>query len=260
LNQKIKIISVKDLADPPFNLLLSYPKVDRNRITSLVDKLAQAGVSYIHLDGETQISGLRLLGKGCTSIVFEAIFKNKPSAVKVLRTDADRATLRNEAEFLEKVNILSIGPRLHYVSDEFIIMELVRGPLIFNFITAIKGKGTARRTRLLISDILSQCFVLDQKNIAHCELSNPTKHIIIKDYKKPVIIDFESASLNKKYSNVTSLAQSLFIGGKYAPRIRRMIGIKNTQEVIRDLREYKQKTNQISFNKILNTLKLTPKQ
>lgn len=260
MNQKIKIISVRDLADPPFSLLLSYPRVDRNRITSLIDKLVQAGVSNVHLDGETQISGLKLLGKGCTSIVFEATFRNKPSAVKVLRIDTDRATLRNEAKFLERVNTSSIGPKLYYVSDEFIIMELVRGPLIFNFMTAIRGKGTARRTRLIISDILSQCFILDQKNIAHCELSNPTKHIIIKDNKEPVIIDFESASLNKKYSNVTSLAQSLFVGGKYAPRIRRMIGIKNTGEVIRALREYKQKTDQISFNKILNTLKLTPKQ
>ncbi|MEM2661462.1 MAG: serine/threonine protein kinase, partial [Nitrososphaeria archaeon] len=84
----------------------------------------------------------------------------------------------------------------------------------------------------------------------------PLKHIIIDKNEKPVIIDFESATLNKKYSNLTALAQSLFIGGKMSPKIRKIMNIKDTQKIVMALKEYKTKMDHESFKKVLESVKI----
>jgi putative serine/threonine protein kinase len=139
------------------------------------------------------------------------------------------------------------------------VLEHIKGKRIGDFIEDLKGRGKAGRLRRVLKDMLSQCFVLDKNKIAHCELSNPVKHIIIKPNYKPVILDFESANSNKKYSNVTSLAQSLFVGGKLSPKVRRTLGIKEIKPIIESLREYKQNPKQETFEKVLRNLRLDVK-
>lgn len=256
MSQETKTISVDDLKKPPYNLLVSYPKVDEERVERIVHKLKDRGVYAVHYKGNTQVDGLKVLGKGCTAIVFAANTRYGLSAVKVLRADADRATLRYEAEYLKKVNRLKIGPRLYHAADEFLIMELLIGRRIGEYIQELKGKGRTRRLRKVIRKILHQCFILDREKIAHCELSNPLKHIVVTSRDKPVILDFESATEKKKYSNLTSFTQSLFIGGRLSPKVRRILGIGNSDQIVNALREYKQNPDQETFNRVLTSLKM----
>jgi len=256
LNQQIKTISVDELAKPPYNVLLSYPKVDQNKSERILRKLKNVGLAEVLMKGNAQINGIQVLGKGCTAVVFAAETKFGNVAVKVLRSDADRASLRSEAKFLRKVNSVGIGPKLYHATDEFLILELLEGKRIGDYVEELKGRGTTKRLRDVIRELLRQCFLLDQNNIAHCELSNPVKHIIIKERDEPVIIDFESASENKKYSNLTALAQSFFVGGKLSPKIRRIFKIKEYRPIIEALKEYKYNPNSETYRRVLQATKI----
>jgi len=256
LNQEKKSISVEELKMEPYRILLSYPNIIDERVERLVRELAKAGVSKILFAGKTRLDGLNVLGKGCTAIVFAAETVYGKAAVKVLRVDANRKTLEDEAKFLKTVNLHNIGPKLYYTSREFIIMEYVEGKKISEYVNELKGRGASRRLKNIIKAMFEQAFKLDQNSIAHCELSNPLKHIIIDNNERPVIIDFESATLNKKYSNLTSLAQSLFIGGKISPKIRKIVNIKDKEKIVSALREYKMRRDFESFKKVLESVKI----
>jgi putative serine/threonine protein kinase len=256
LNQEKKSISVEELAMEPYRILLSYPKVNEERVTKLTRELMEAGVSKILFIGRTKLDGLNVLGKGCTAIVFAAETVYGKAAVKVLRVDANRKTLEDEAKFLKMVNAYNIGPKLYHTSKDFIIMEYVEGKKISEYVRELKGKGASRRLKNVVKEMLEQAFKLDQNGIAHNELSNPLKHIIVDDKEKPVIIDFESATLNKKYSNLTALAQSLFIGGKISPKIRKIMNIKDKEKIVSALKEYKIKRDLESFKKVLESAKI----
>ncbi|MGQ9781805.1 MAG: hypothetical protein ACUVQ8_06100 [Nitrososphaeria archaeon] len=256
MSRKTKSISVDDLRNPPYSLLISYPKIDKDRVKRTIQELKDKNVYTILCEGITQVDGLRVLGKGCTSIVFAANTKYGLSAVKVLRTDADRTTLIHEAEYLKKVNKLGIGPTLYDATDEFLIMELLKGKKIGEYIQELRGEGRARRLKKVIGEIMRQCFVLDSRRIAHCELSNPLKHIVVTTRDRPVILDFESASENKKYSNLTSFTQSFFVGGRLSPKVRKILGIKNHKPIVDTLKEYKQNPNEKTFEKALTILRI----
>jgi len=260
LSLKVRTISIDNLLQAPYNLLLSYPKVDSIRVSRILNKLKDVDLKEVIIQGQTQIDGLQVLGKGCTAVVLSAKTKYGLSAIKILRTDADRKTLKDEGLFLKKVNILGIGPKLYYVTDEFLVMELVEGKKIGDYLNDLKDRGKAGKLRGVLKDILLQCFILDENMIAHCELSNPVKHIIITPNDKPIILDFESANSNKKYSNLTCLAQSLFVGGQLSPKIRKTLGIKDIKSIIIALKEYKQNQKQQTFEKVLKNLRIKFKQ
>ncbi|MCX8189242.1 MAG: hypothetical protein N3F64_05980 [Nitrososphaeria archaeon] len=256
MSQEKKSILVEEIKSEPYRIMLSYPNIVEERVERLAKELKEAGVLKVLLIGETRLNGLKILGKGCTAIVFAAETVYGKAAVKVLRVDANRETLEKEAKFLKMANIYNIGPKLYYTSKEFIIIEYIEGKKISEYIGELKGKGTSRRLKNVVKAMLEQAYILDQNRIAHCELSNPLKHIIIDENEKPVIIDFESATLNKKYSNLTALAQSLFIGGKMSPKIRRIMNIKDTEKIVAALREYKTKIDTESFKKVLESVKI----
>jgi putative serine/threonine protein kinase len=260
LSLKAKTISINDLLREPYNLLLSYPKVDNLRVNRILNKLKDVDLEDVIIQGETQIDGLQVLGKGCTAVVLSAKTKYGISAIKILRTDADRKTLKDEGAFLNKVNILGIGPKLYYAADEFLVMELVEGKKIGDYINNLKGRGKAEKLRRILEEMLMQCFILDENKIAHCELSNPVKHIIISSNDKPIILDFESANSNKKYSNVTALAQSLFVGGQLSLKVRKTLAIKDIEPIIVTLKEYKHNPKKETFEKVLKNLRIKFKQ
>ena len=62
----------------------------------------------------------------------------------------------------------------------------------------------------------------------HGELSNLSKHVIVG--KKTTIIDFESSSMDRKVSNVTSATQALYIGSGISKIISRVYKIPKKQK------------------------------
>ncbi|MEM3403247.1 MAG: serine/threonine protein kinase [Nitrososphaeria archaeon] len=256
MSQQIKTISVDELAKSPYNILLSYPKANQNASKRILRKLEDVGLTAVLIRGNVEINGIKVLGKGCTAVVFAAETEFGHVAVKVLRSDADRVSLKSEAKFLRKVNSVGIGPKLYHSKDEFLILELVEGKRIGDYVQELKGRGTTKRLKSVVRELLRQCFVLDQKGIAHCELSNPIKHVIVREDDKPVIIDFESASEKKKYSNLTAITQSFFIGGKLSPKIRRILKIKELKPIIEALKKYKYNPNNETYKEILQVTRV----
>ena len=99
------------------------------------------------------------------------------------------------------------------------------------------------------------CFSLDQIGLDHGELSVLDKHILIAG-KKPTMIDFESSSMKRKTSNVSSATQAILIGTGLAMTIRKKTKIPRRDKIIRLVRAYKKSKSQESFDHLLFGLKL----
>jgi putative serine/threonine protein kinase len=74
--------------------------------------------------------------------------------------------------------------------------------------------------------------------------------------KKITIIDFESSSMNRKVSNVTSATQALCIGSGISKIVGHIHNIPKKQKLITALRRYKQEKTRNSFENLLSVLKL----
>jgi predicted Ser/Thr protein kinase len=76
--------------------------------------------------------------------------------------------------------------------------------------------------------------------------------VIVTD-ELPCIIDFESASITRKTSNVTSAVQSLFLFGAVAGHMKKMLKVDNAK-TIDALREYKEGRTDAGFTRVMDTL------
>jgi len=88
----------------------------------------------------------------------------------------------------------------------------------------------------------------------HGELSNASKHIIVDANELPHLIDFETASINRRVSNVTSVCQYLFLGSQIADKLKEKLGKVNGEELINALRNYKRERTRENFQKILEKI------
>ena len=107
--------------------------------------------------------------------------------------------------------------------------------------------------RTVATAILEQCFSLDIAGLDHGELSRLGRHVIIFS-DRPYIIDFESASTTRKTSNVTAAAQSIFLYGTVANRVKKILGDTDREKVILALRTYKQYQSRANFDSALDSL------
>jgi len=207
------------------------------------------------LEGRVEISGLRVLGKGCVSIVVVARCREGEAALKIRRVDANRPSLSQEAELQSLANRVGVGPKLYSYSDNFILMELIRGVNLPDWVKDLKGRGMVTNLRRVCRDLLAKCWRLDQAHLDHGELSNLSKHVIVGD--RVEIIDFESASTKRSVRNLTSAAQYLFIGGPVASKIRRVLNLKERNTIIEAIRSYKrERGSEEALQLILKRLRL----
>ena len=137
-------------------------------------------------------------------------------------------------------------------------MEFVDSIKIGKWLEKLKTRSSKKFLRRLIRDSLTQCFLLDQHGLDHGELSNPTKHILIRRDQsgnllpKVVIIDYESAAIGRKVSNLTSVASFFFLGGWQTDKIRRILAIpKGKANLITLLKEHKKRPSPESFEKLM---------
>jgi len=96
---------------------------------------------------------------------------------------------------------------------------------------------------------------LDKIGLDHGELSKITKHVIV-GRKNVTIIDYESSSLLRRPSNVTSAAQGILIGTGIAKKIHKIYSVPTKDKIISALREYKADKSSENFDNLLTVLKL----
>jgi len=242
------MITIENLSEEPYASIICYPKPSKAELKKRLEELQRLGVETLEFSGEKQALNTPILGKGCVGIVTIAYINGKKAALKIRRVDADRSRMQQEAKMLKKANSVHVGPRLLGVSKNFLLMQFIDGDLLPKWMEKRKQKALMVK---ILREVLEQCWRLDIAGLDHGELSHAPKHIIIDKKGSPFIVDFETASLNRKPSNVTSICQFLFISGVVAEKVAEKLGGKNKNAIIDVLRRYKSDRTRENFETVL---------
>jgi len=248
-------IPIKKFIKEPYSKILGYPKASSRQLKSRISELEKLKIKSISFVGQTTIGSLQILGKGYVGVVVLAKKGNNVIALKIRRTDSQRNKMQNEAKLLKLVNTVNVGPKLYGVSKNFLVMEYLEGDKIEDWIQNLQGTGSSKKLKSVVRTVLEDCYRLDQMGFDHGELSSISKHVIVGK-SRSTIIDFESSSVNRRVSNVTSVTQAIFIGSGIAKKVQRIYKIPPKQKIIDVLRIYKQEQTRRSFDGILKILKL----
>jgi putative serine/threonine protein kinase len=248
------LVSLSKLAIEPYSSILGYPKATRGELSKRITELKKLGIKGVSFTGTTTLNNVPVLGKGYVGVVVLSNQGKKSVALKIRRMDASRPEMKSEAKLLRLANEVDVGPKLIDSSKNFIIMEYLEGKKIIDWIRDLKGKGSAAKLRTTTLKVLEDCYSLDKIRLDHGELSHIHKHVIVG--KKICIIDFESASVNRRTSNVTSATQSIFIGSGIANLVKKLIKEPNRKKLIASLKKYKNDHSRENFENVLQVLGL----
>ena len=248
------LVPLSKLTIEPYSSILGYPKATKDELSKRIIELKKLRIKGIRFTGITTLNNIPILGKGYVGVVVLSSQGKKTVALKIRRVDASRPEMNSEAKLLRLANEVDVGPKLIDSSKNFIIMEYLEGKKIIDWIRDLKGKGSAANLRETIRKVLEDCYNLDKIRLDHGELSHIHKHVIVG--KKVCIIDFESASVNRRTSNVTSATQSIFIGSGIANMVKKIIKIPNRKKLIASLKKYKNDQSRENFEDILQVLGL----
>ena len=251
-----KLIPLEQLHEEKYAQILCYPKYDLKALGKRLEELKRLGIKTLEFSGGKTAFNVPVLGKGCVGIVVMAYTDRGKAALKIRRVDADRVGMQQEAEMLRRANGVKVGPNLFDVTENFLLMEFIEGTLFPKWVEMLSGKGTKARIRRVLRNVLEQCWRLDEEGLDHGELSTAPKHILVRMNDEPCIVDFETASVNRRVSNVTSICQYLFLGSYVAKMIKRKLGKIDKAQLIETLRNYKQGRTLENFENILDTCKL----
>ena len=244
-------VPLNQLVEEPYASILCFPKPNQAELQSRVEELRCHGVSALEFSGKASVYGVQLpvLGKGFVGVVVIAILNGKRLAVKIRRTDADRANLLHEADMLSKANSASVGPKLFGASRNFLLMEFIDGELLPDWLEENKDTAGARR---VLGEVLEQCFRLDEAGLDHGELSKAPKHVIVDRALKPWIVDFETSSVGRRPANVSAICSYLFSSqGETSRTVSETFGARNDAGIIVALHDYKKKRTRENFEKVL---------
>jgi putative serine/threonine protein kinase len=248
------LVPISKLVKEPYSLILGYPKATKGELTKRHSELKKLGITAVSFQGETILNNIHVLGKGYVGVVVLSKLHKKDVALKIRRIDSSRSEMKSEAKLLKLVNKVNVGPKLVDSSKNFIIMEYVEGQKITDWVRELKGKRSAAKFKSVVRQVLEDCHTLDTIHLDHGELSYIHKHVIVG--KSPCIIDFESASTNRRTSNVTSATQSIFIGSALSNIVKNIIKIPNKKKLIDPLKKYKHDQSRENFDEILKMLGL----
>ncbi|MCS7142032.1 MAG: hypothetical protein NZ888_07620 [Candidatus Nitrosocaldus sp.] len=300
---QMNLIPVEQLLREPFIKIVGYPHCSVEDAREKVREMDMLGVKGILLGGRSVVDGLRVLGKGCTSIVVKALLDRCSDgdggdgvcsgrsedrgtdhhgaivALKIMRSDSGRASMEHEARMLTIANGVGVGPRLVAYGSKVLVMELVDGMHMMELVRRggmegsnssnssmvrdactcriMDGSGNGFRIsiRSVLLDVLEQCFLLDGIGLDHGELGNMDRHVMVSD--RAYIIDFESSSMVRRVSNVTSAVNYLLFG-----RGSRLGGMlihdlySRRDGIIHALRRYRLDMDRERFDELLQSLDL----
>ena len=245
-----EVVSLKVLRERKHCKVLCYPKFEQKEVERRLKELERLGVQALEFTGEKNICDVPVLGKGCVGIVVVAYTRCGRAALKIRRVDADRKGMFHEGEMLKRANAIDVGPKLLEISENFLLMELVEGTHFPEWIESLGEREVQSRVRLVLKDILEQCYRLDEAGLDHGELSNAPKHIIVDADDRSYLVDFETASINRRVSNVTSVCQYIFLGSQIADKVKEKLGEVDEKQLINALRAYKRERTKENFEKL----------
>jgi putative serine/threonine protein kinase len=245
------IVPIEELTQEPYASVLCFPNQREGELQSRLEELRSHGVTALEFSGNASVYGVSLpvLGKGFVGIVVIAHLNGARVAVKIRREDADRADLLHEAEMLKKANSANVAPKLFAASKNFLLMELIEGYLLPDWLKTNNNKDVAKR---VLGEVLENCYKLDGISLDHGELSKAPKHVIVDRRLKPWIVDFETASDTRKPSNVSAIGSFLFTSdGEVARNVAAMLGERNKEKIVSAMKNYRRERTRGSFDRVL---------
>jgi putative serine/threonine protein kinase len=249
-------VSVERLEKERYARVICYPRYSPEDLKMRLKEMKQLDVEAVEFVGEKEVYDLPVLGKGCVSVVVLAHTEIGKAALKIRRTDADRPNMEHESEMLTIANTVAVGPRLFRFTVNLLLMEFIDGMLLPDWIEKIKGTEAESKIPHLLRNIMEQSYRLDEIGLDHGELSRASKHIILSLENDPYVLDFESASVNRRTSNVTSICHYLFFRSEVAQTMNERLGSIRKEDLIKFLRTYKKKRSRRNFENVLRTCRL----
>ena len=248
-------ITLDRLEKEGYSRIVSYPKADMDDVSKKLAEMRKLGVRALCFEGPKRIDNFMVLGKGCVGIVVLARTDLGIAALKIRRIDSGRESMQREADILLKVNKVGVGPKLLGYSQNLLLMELIEGKPFSEWIMNLDDSEDARYlVQRILKQILEQCWKLDEVGVDHGELSNASKHIIVRPSSEVCILDFETASTQRRVSNVTSICHYLFMSGSISEIVRKKVIEVDLASVLETLRAYKKDRTSSIFKVILRTL------
>jgi len=245
VRMKSVIVPLADLKEEPYASVVCYPRANPSEMQGRLEELQRLGVEAVEFSGKSSAFMLSVQGKGYVGIVVVAHVGCERVALKMQRVDSERESLEREAELLSKANAVGVGPKFLAVTKHFLLMELIDGGSLEYWLQMHQDKEAVRQ---ILTDILEQCWRLDEITLDHGELSKAPKHLLVDNTDKPFIVDFETASTIRNASNVTSVCQFLFQGKSEAcQKIVKVLGERNWDDLVAALRKYRKERNRKNF-------------
>ncbi len=152
--------------------------------------------------------------------------KGKKLVLKIERDDSPRVDfVEKESTHLEKANLAGIGPKFISSDKECrcILREFVDGIHLSDFIFSNPSKKDLKK---VIDSVLEQARKMDEIGLDHGQLAGRGRNILVTKDLKPVIIDFEKASQNRKCGNLNQLKSFLFMNpnSTIAKKVKEILG------------------------------------
>jgi putative serine/threonine protein kinase len=250
LNQPA-VVPVENLKEEPYARVFCYPRANEAELQTRLEELQKHSVNAIEFAGQASVFNMPVLGKGFVGVAVIAHVNEQRLALKIRRVDADRLGLQHEATMLAKANSVNVGPQFVSASTNFLLMQFIDGDLLPSWLEV--HKNTERKqVYSVLREVLEQCWRLDAAGLDHGELSKAPKHVIVSKEKAPFIVDFETASVNRKTANVTAMSQYLFVSNSTVARmVAEALGEKNRKELVEALRLYKSNRTRGNFERLL---------
>jgi putative serine/threonine protein kinase len=255
------IFLLSELSKKEHGPVICYPGTNLESFESRLSQLEKIRVTRLILEGESKVGRFGIIGRGCVSTVVKARLKNykEPVALKIRRVDANRPDMKKDYDLQTFANSFGVGPKALSYSQDLFAMEYVDAVKLGKWFQKLRTRTSKKYTRALIRNAFEQCYRLDVNGLDHGELSNPTKHLLIRKSGSPemVIIDYESASRERRVANLTSVASFFFLGGWQSEKIRRILDFYKfpRKRFIEVLKKYKSAPSEENLSQVLSLVR-----
>ena len=225
----------------PFEMLYAY-KIFRSKELIELEKLG--------------LINIKSLAKGHRGFVYSAKLNKKDVAVKIENSPKNNFRIKNEVEWLKKLNKKNLGPNLIAEGSNYFIMDLIKGKRIVDFIDSLDANqlNTRNLIKTVLCECLRQCRELDLMKVDKDEMHHPYKHIIIGENQNITFIDFEKCKYTEEPKNVTQFCQ--FISSTNMFVVMREKGLMVFPEKIRKFAQfYKINPSEKNLEKIMKEIR-----
>ncbi len=164
--------------------------------------LSKEALAILRSNVPEKYEDVEIYAKGKRGLIFKANWQGSPVAIKVpLEGRENIANL--EARHLQSANRLRVGPKFIEAGSKYCTMEFIEGELIGDFLENASQEDKDE----IFEKMLKKLELMDRIKFNKFELTNPYKHIIIKEGLEPVMIDFERAKFTSRPKNVNQFKE-----------------------------------------------------